>query len=563
MQVKTLAIWGATIAFCLLISLGIQDAYRLPEGGIRVQARQTVVMPSGKTIDTEKGWYLGGTKTPDFQQGIYTVTMHADLPASLEDSANHEDYILVFPSVDGSALRVLFNGQFIGSQGDFAHGNSNIWYAAKFFPVPASLIGADNTITAEIKGVYEAGISHLPYLVQQSRSPFALAWLSFVTRGLVIILTGALIILGLIILFMGFNMFPQKNSRIILGIACFLTAFFLTDFMNLNYLPVSLLTFKKMVVIARHLAVIAFFTGFLRLIKRDPDPFARVFIAIQVLCSAILLYPPSVHLLKQFYTFTYLTILPLPLYLLYFLFTKRSHGKEYGILLAGVIFAAFTAIRDVAIPLINPGTIYFSHYGFMILIISVAWFIVRDDIKHFQLFIQEKSRSEQYRLESLHDPLTGAYNRSMLEHAKHDLPSDFSLILMDIDNLKEINDTYGHLSGDSALKNLVTRVQNLIRHDDLTIRYGGDEFLVILPQCPAERLESIVQNFTAEFSRSKIHFHDGQDFEYSVSLGSMCISQSEGACSESFEEALIRADEKMYANKRIKKSKSAKVPNQA
>lgn len=563
MTKKTLIIWGAVLSLCLIIFFGIHYAYRLPEGAAQVKTGQVVTMPSGKTIDVSGEWYIGGIKTPDFQPGVYSVRMNVPLSEPHVGAESREDYILVFPSVDGNALRVFFNGHYIGSQGDIAQGNSNIWYAAKFFTVPAAIVSAENTIAAEIRGVYEAGISRLPYLIQKSESPYSLSWLSFSTRGLVVILAGAIIILGFILIFMGFGMYPQNNSRLILGIACFLTALFLTDFMNLEYLPVSLLAFKKMVVIARHLAAITFFIGFLKLLEHPSDIFIRIFVVIQIACSAILLYPSEVHLLKQFYTVTYLTILPLPLYLLYFLFHKRLQKKEYSILLAGVIFAMLTAIRDVAIPLINPGALYFSHFGFMILIISAAWFIVNDDIQHFRLLIQEKTRSEQYRHESLHDPLTGAYNRSMLEQAQRDLPSDFSLILIDIDNLKEINDSYGHLAGDYALRNLVSRIQNLIRHDDLTIRYGGDEFLVILPHCPSERLASIVENFAAEFSRSEVALQDGQIFTYSVSLGSMCVMSSNRSCSDSFEDALVRADEKMYENKRLKKSNSRIALDQA
>lgn len=554
MRRNPLALWIATFAVCLLIFFGIQRAYRPPRDAAQILPELSVTFPSGTTKDVSSPWYYGGIKNCDFVPGIYTASMSLPLSGRAEAMRDTDDYVLVFPSVDGNALRVFFNGQFLGSQGDFAHGNSNIWYPAKFFAVPTSLVAEHNTITADIYGSYEAGISHPPYLVRKTGNMLHLAWLFFVTRGLVIFLTGAILLLGFVVIFTGFGEISQTNSRVMLGLASLLTALFLTDFMNLEYLPITLLAFKKIVAIARHGAAIVFLIGFLKLLERKQDLFSKLFIVIQALCSLALLYPPSVSMLKRFYTFTYLTIAPMPLYLLYFLFSKRPQKQEYSILIVGVIFATLTCIRDVALPLLRPGAIWYSHYGFMILIISAAWFIVLDDMNHFRLFMIEKTISEQYRHESLHDPLTGVYNRSMLELARRELPADFSIIILDIDDLKAINDTHGHLAGDDALRSLASRIQNLVRYDDMTIRYGGDEFLVILPHCPAERLASIVDTFNAEFSKCEVAMNDGRVFTYSVSIGSTCASPNEKSGPRSFDEAVAQADERMYAEKRRKKA---------
>ncbi|MCX8014291.1 MAG: GGDEF domain-containing protein, partial [Rectinema sp.] len=410
-----------------------------------------------------------------------------------------------------------------------------------------------NTITAQILGLYEAGISHLPYLVRVSANKFHLAWLSFLTRRLVILLTGSILVLGFILLFTRVEKTVLSNSRLILGLASFLTALFLTDFMNLEYLPFTLLAFKKIVVIARHVASIVFMLGFLQLIERKLDFFSRLFIAIQMLCSLVLLYPPTVHLLKQFYTFTYLTLIPMPLYLLYLLFNKGFKKRAYSILLCGVALATCAGVRDAIIPLLYPGATYYSHFGFMLLIISASWFIVLDELNHFRLFMQERSKSEQYRKESQQDPLTGVYNRSMLEAARSNLHSDYSIIIIDIDDLKEINDTFGHPTGDFVLRNLASRIQNLVRYDDLIIRYGGDEFLAILPRCSTERLVLLETRFRDEFARTQIPMSDGRELAYSVSVGSAHVSSLDKPSLNALDEAIIRADTRMYDNKRMKK----------
>ncbi|MCE1205925.1 MAG: hypothetical protein LWX00_00775 [Spirochaetia bacterium] len=111
-------------------------------------------MPSGNTIDISSTWYVGGIKDPDFQPGVYPVRMNVPLSAALGSSESREDCILVFPSVNGNAIRVFFNGQYIGSQGDFAHGYSNIRYAAKFFTVSAEQFTADPGIAYFMTGFF-------------------------------------------------------------------------------------------------------------------------------------------------------------------------------------------------------------------------------------------------------------------------------------------------------------------------------------------------------------------------------------------------------------------------
>lgn len=85
---------------------------------------------------------------------------------------------------------------------------------------------------------------------------------------------------------------------------------------------------------------------------------------------------------------------------------------------------------------------------------------------------------------SIVDPLTGALNRSFLQRlksgAQRDFGSTFALVFIDIDNFKTINDRFGHAVGDEVLKIVVHRLKRRVRVDDAVVRYGGDEFVVLL-----------------------------------------------------------------------------------
>lgn len=82
-----------------------------------------------------------------------------------------------------------------------------------------------------------------------------------------------------------------------------------------------------------------------------------------------------------------------------------------------------------------------------------------------------------------HDYLTGAFNRSALEHVRLALSGPLAFLMTDIDHFKHYNDTYGHIVGDQMLQKVVRVLKATFRTIDYVIRLGGDEFAIILPGC--------------------------------------------------------------------------------
>ncbi|MBM9519131.1 GGDEF domain-containing protein [Desulforhopalus vacuolatus] len=149
------------------------------------------------------------------------------------------------------------------------------------------------------------------------------------------------------------------------------------------------------------------------------------------------------------------------------------------------------------------------------------------------------------------DSLTGAWNRTPFQIIFTETLKDwkrkggplFSVILLDLDHFKEINDTYGHPAGDEVLKALVQTMQQIIRRSDVIFRWGGEEFLLLLKECPPDQA-----SVTAEMIREKIkltpfRFED-RTITVTISLGVAGYRNM-----ETKESLISRADQAMYRAK--------------
>ncbi|MCF8085749.1 MAG: diguanylate cyclase, partial [Desulfohalobiaceae bacterium] len=145
------------------------------------------------------------------------------------------------------------------------------------------------------------------------------------------------------------------------------------------------------------------------------------------------------------------------------------------------------------------------------------------------------------------DQLTGAYNRhKFLECLDYEISrvqrknDPLSLLMLDIDHFKRINDSHGHNTGDAILKELVHVVRNNLREVDILTRWGGEEFLVLAPDT-----NKLAAATLAERLRREVKGHDfPEGVEVTISLGIAQYSRNEPV-----EELISRADERMYLAK--------------
>lgn len=163
------------------------------------------------------------------------------------------------------------------------------------------------------------------------------------------------------------------------------------------------------------------------------------------------------------------------------------------------------------------------------------------------------------------DPLTGAYNYRYFRHELENIIKGednkcISLVMLDINNFKQINDSYGHLAGDYVLRELAGMLQQNVRSCDTVTRNGGDEFALILPGATAKESIQVMKRIEEAVKEHVFRF-DGNDISVTVSWGaitSKCLEL------DGLNRVIAQADKRLYNMKKARKKKNAgKCKNQA
>jgi len=168
-----------------------------------------------------------------------------------------------------------------------------------------------------------------------------------------------------------------------------------------------------------------------------------------------------------------------------------------------------------------------------------------------------EQHADAFYRQAVQDSLTGLYNRRYADSRieaemcrAQRLKHPFIIVLLDLNDFKPINDQYGHAAGDMVLAEFAQRLRRAVRGSDLPVRIGGDEFMVLLPECPADRVPTMLARVTGmqvnisgklipvEYSAGWAQYQDG----------------------DTAEQMMERADQALYAAKRkSKKDLAAKA----
>ena len=194
----------------------------------------------------------------------------------------------------------------------------------------------------------------------------------------------------------------------------------------------------------------------------------------------------------------------------------------------------FKSVKEISIRILTIWLL--SVIGFTSLVYLYIIRYAKKELNQLE-FSRNKFQTMAYR-----DDLTGAYSRTFLsiwykKIRKKTIP--YSLIMIDIDNFKSINDVHGHMTGDLVLIKVVKVISEMLRKSDLMIRYGGDEFVIIIPDNDYNESKRLMERIC-----NKLESLEEYAFDIHISYGISILKNR-----DVFEEKLELADQQMYKAK--------------
>ena len=250
----------------------------------------------------------------------------------------------------------------------------------------------------------------------------------------------------------------------------------------------------------------------------------------------------------------------------------ESHNRDVWIL---GIFAAGVLLLGVA-SLLVPTSFWQGNllevriapqilFVVMMLVILVAFYLGRREMEIRKLRLvnlQQALTAQSEHSASMMDSLTNVFSRSFLrellqgEIARADRNNrPLGLIMCDLDNFKEVNDRYGHLLGDYVLAQVAGILKSCVRGSDYVVRYGGDEFLVVLSETDQPGARIVLDRMRQKVEEWN-QTHRIGDINISVSLG-----HYQHVAGETADQAIAESDSRMYADKQTKGTRGAVAPD--
>ncbi|MEH6611733.1 MAG: diguanylate cyclase [Halioglobus sp.] len=470
-----------------------------------------------------------------------------------------------------NAYELYAGGELLGRVGKFPPLAEIDYDRKKVFALPASAIGEDGSLVLALRvwGGEQIHVDH--WRVGPFDGNFVLgSYAQLLTASISSQLPGVVIC----ILFIGFGLYHlylfsrnrQLNTFLWFGLMAINIGIYGLMLNQWKYgLDWSFLAMKKVEFGSIYLFPALGIQMVWTLLDARISPLLRAYQLSFVAIALVVVAVPGHQIHIQSLGYWQLWILPaLVLAPLLMLQKLRQGHSEAKTLIVGLLIFVAACVNDLLIDFVGAETSRLVPYGFVAIVLAMSISLANrftTSISELETEVAERTSALSAANKSLAeaakiDPLTGLYNRrGFIEEAETEIKRvfrngrGFSVILSDVDNFKKFNDQYGHACGDHALMRVSDILRDRLRDVDRAARWGGEEFIILLPETDSEGATALAEKLRASIADNLFEF---QSIRQRIT---MTFGVAEHRAGETLEACIARADKALYEGKESGRNK--------
>ena len=428
--------------------------------------------------------------------------------SELANLTKEDHYAVSINHLDCQAYSVYFNETFLGTVGDMRDGNSNIWNSTNHFYIERNLVSENNVLKIDTLSDYQRGLSAVPVYIMPASLLSGYKNLSgYFSEGINFLAMG-LSLFGCLTAFMLYLVsFPKNTSFLVFSFALLFLVFYTLDYTHISILPFNYLTYKKLIMASLYISVSLASFGMYKFFHNKSDLVMSVITLSGYALIAVL--ARDMISFKMLYSYFNLSII---VSFISWLITSHKHFRktdEAKMFFFGTVLLLLFSLVNIFSTLTGVILILNTPFVFSLIFSMTASILFFREFLHkdMQIQIVNNAHKESY-FASITDGMTGLYNHRYLTHILHQTRPPFSVAMIDIDNFKDINDSFGHRFGDEIICYLATNLTNHVRGTDYVFRYGGDEFFIIFPGCSADNARDVVLKIKHKINENSLKYQN-------------------------------------------------------